>query len=91
MPNQLAPENSAIKLDKKYLRLIVWNAPLEINTHCVQTTETAFIADIPLYLKFLTRNCLLSEIAFWTFFYHFLRSNDFWSISLFGVKHYYYE
>jgi len=90
MNNQLSPEGSAIKFEKNYAKFIIWNAPLDHKTHCVQTSETAYIDDIPLYLKFITKNCLLSEIAVWAFFYNLLRVRDLWARWYLNIEAYCY-
>lgn len=90
MKEQLPPEQASIKIEGKFTKIIVWNAPLDEQTNCLLTTVTSFINDIPLYLKFITKGNLKQELAFWVFFHHFLRLKDNFPITEFGMKKYKY-
>ena len=75
MRRQISPEKSAIKFDHKYIKIIVWNAPLTPETNCLQINQNAFLADIPIYYKFRSQKLLAKEIAFWVKFNEFLKPN----------------
>lgn len=90
MKNQLSPEYAAVKPEWNYTKIIIWNTPLNKNTYCLQTTATTFIGDIPMYLKFVTKEKLRCELGVWVFFYKFLRPTDIWSAWHLGVHEYSY-
>lgn len=73
MRGQLSPEQSAVRIDNKYIKIIIWNAPLTKETNCLQINQNAFLADIPVYYKFSSRKTLSRESAFFIKFYEFLR------------------
>jgi hypothetical protein len=92
MKDQLSPEPSSIKLEGKFLKIIIWNSPLNKKTYCIQTSESAFIKDIPLYLKFDVKKSLRREIGVWVFFQNFLKVKDWWSMRQLKVLTYdYYD
>jgi len=64
MWQQISPEPSAIKFDDNYLKLIVWNSALDKTSYCLQTSETAYLGDISVYIKLYIKNCLSSEVIF---------------------------
>lgn len=74
MRKQLFPENPAIKIDKNFTKIFVWNAPLYSETFCIQTEKNLAVEDIPLFYKFYTKNLFLSEIAFFIKFFRFLKN-----------------
>lgn len=91
MPKQLSPEYSAITFNFKYAKVIIWNAPLYNDTFCLETSENSFLGDIPVYYKFITKKNMFAEIAFWVFFYEFLRPADLLSTIKLDMQYYDYN
>lgn len=90
MKDQISPEPPTLKIEDKFTKIIIWNVPLDLVTNCLVTSNTAYIDDIPLYIKFLTKQSLRRELAFWTFFHHFLRIKDAFIMWELGMKKYKY-
>lgn len=76
MRRQLPPEQSAVKIYRNYTKLIIWTPPIDEKTYFVQTSDTAFLPDIPLYIKYKTPKSLTRELGGWLFFHKFLCYND---------------
>ena len=64
MKRQLSPEETSVRIDTKYTKVIVWNAPLTKQTNFLETSQNAYLPDMPLYYKFTSKNALSREIAF---------------------------
>jgi hypothetical protein len=45
------------------------------DTHCLQTSENAFIGNIPIYLKFSNKSNLSFETSGWLAFNSFIRED----------------
>jgi len=88
---QLSPEQAAVRINRKYTKIIVWNAPLTKQTNSLQTNQNAFLADIPIYIKFSSKKTLSREAAFWVRFCEFLRPNDLSTWYLQMSNYHYFE